>query len=135
MTKELKKIVLFDGVCNFCNSSVNFIIENDKKDVFRFSSLQSVFGQKYLSKFNLPAYYFSTLILIEDERFYVRSSAALRIAKHLSLPYNLLYIFIFVPPFIRNIFYDLISRNRYKWFGKKDQCRIPNAEERAKFIE
>jgi len=131
----VKKVVLFDGVCNFCNSSVNMIIDNDKKDVFRFSSLQSDYGQKCLFKFNLPTDKFSTLILIDGEKFFTRSSAALRIARNLSMPYNLLYLFIIVPPFIRNIFYDIISRNRYKWFGKKESCRIPTAEERTKFIE
>jgi predicted DCC family thiol-disulfide oxidoreductase YuxK len=135
MTEEADKTILFDGVCNFCNSSVNFIINKDRRDVFRFASLQSDFGQKCLKDFNLHTDIFSTLILVSGEEHYTHSSAALRIAKELSFPYNLSFAFIIVPPFIRNIFYDIISRNRYKWFGKKEVCRIPTAEERAKFIE
>jgi len=128
-------VILFDGVCNFCNSSVNFIIDNDKNNKFKFASLQSVFGQKILEKFNLPVNSFSTLILTDGKTYYTRSSAALRIAKHLRFPYNLFYTFIIVPPFIRNLFYDIIARNRYKWFGKRDSCRLPSLEERDKFIE
>lgn len=135
MTKEAKKIILFDGVCNFCNSSVNFIIDNDKNDVFRFASLQSESGQKYLKEFNLPLDKFSTIVLIDNEKYFIRTTAALLIAKNLKLPYNLLYIFIIVPPLIRNIFYDIIAHYRYRWFGKKDVCRIPTEEERSKFIE
>ncbi|MFZ4589860.1 MAG: thiol-disulfide oxidoreductase DCC family protein [Ignavibacteria bacterium] len=135
MTVTKSKIILFDGVCNFCNSSVNFIIDKDKHDVFRFASLQSDFGQKCLNDFNLPTDSFSTLILVSNGKYYKRSAAALRIAKELSSPYNLSFSFILIPPFIRNLFYDIIARNRYKWFGKKEVCRIPSAEERAKFIE
>ena len=135
MTVEEGKIVLFDGVCNFCNSSVNFIIDKDKSDVFRFASLQSDFGQKRLKEFNLPTDSFSTLILLSNGKCFTRSTAALRIAKELSFPYNLSFAFIVIPPFIRNFFYDIVSRNRYRWFGKKDACRIPSPEERAKFIE
>ena len=135
MTVEEGKIVLFDGVCNFCNSSVNFIIDKDKSDVFRFASLQSDFGQMRLKEFKLPTDSFSTLILVSNGKCFTRSSAALRIAKELSFPYNLIFAFIVIPPFIRNFFYDIVSRNRYRWFGKKDACRIPSPEERAKFIE
>lgn len=128
-------VILFDGVCNFCNSSVNFIIDNDKNNTFKFASLQSVSGREILLKFNLPVDSFSTLILTDGNTYYTRSSAALRIAKHLRFPYNLFYTFIIVPPFIRNLFYDIIARNRYKWFGKRDTCRLPSQEERDKFIE
>ena len=128
-------VILFDGVCNFCNSSINFIIDNDKFNVFKFASLQSEYGQKILNKFNLPVDSFSTLILTDEITYYTRSGAALRIAKHLKFPHNLYYIFIVVPPFIRNFFYDIIARNRYKWFGKKEACRIPSPDERDKFIE
>jgi predicted DCC family thiol-disulfide oxidoreductase YuxK len=135
MTGIGRKVILFDGVCNFCNSSVNFIIDKDKHNVFRFASLQSDFGKKSLKDFNLPVDKLSTLILISDNRYFTKTTAALKIAKDLSFPYSLSYVFIIVPPFIRNVFYDLFARNRYKWFGKKDACRIPSASERAKFIE
>ena len=128
-------VILFDGVCNFCNSSVNFIIDNDINNTFKFASLQSEYGRKLLKKFNLPVDSFSTLILTDGNSFYTRSTAALLISKHLKFPHNLYYVFIIVPPFIRNLFYDIIARNRYKWFGKKDACRIPKPEERNKFIE
>ena len=135
MTGINAKIILFDGVCGFCNSSVNFIIDRDKRNVFRFAPLQSDYGQKRLKDFNLPADKLSTLILISDNAFYTKTTAALKIAKELSFPYNLSFVFIIVPPFIRNVLYDIIARNRYKWFGKKDACRIPNEVERSKFIE
>ena len=128
-------VILFDGVCNFCNSSVNFIIDNDINNTFKFASLQSEYGRKLLKKFNLPVDSFSTLILTDGNSFYTRSTAALLISKHLKFPHNLYYVFIIVPPFIRNLFYDIVARNRYKWFGKKDACRIPKPEERNKFIE
>lgn len=128
-------VILFDGVCNFCNSSVNFIIDNDKNNTFKFASLQSEYGRKLLEKFNLPIDSFSTLILTDGNSFYTRSTAALLISKHLKFPHNLYYVFIIVPPFIRNLFYNIVARNRYKWFGKKDACRIPTPEERNKFIE
>lgn len=136
---DLKKvkneyIILFDGICNFCNSSVNFIIDKDNKHMFKFSSLQSLFGKETLRKFNLPVETFSSLILTDGNAYYTHSSAALRIARHLSFPYNLLYILIIVPPFIRNYLYDIVARNRYKWFGKRDSCRLPSNEERDKFI-
>lgn len=127
-------VILFDGVCNFCNSSVNFIIDNDKNDLFRFASLQSEYGQNILRKFNLPVDSFSTIILTDGNNYHTRSGAALRISKHLKFPHNLYYVFILVPSFIRNFFYDIIARNRYRLFGKKDACRIPTPEERNKFL-
>jgi predicted DCC family thiol-disulfide oxidoreductase YuxK len=127
-------LILFDGVCNFCNSSVNFIIKRDKKNIFRFSSLQSETGQKCLSEYNFSHTEFDTIILIEKGELYNRSAAALRIAKSISGIWKLFYIFIIIPRPIRNYFYDLLSRNRYKWFGKRDACRIPSESEKEKFL-
>jgi len=127
-------LILFDGVCNFCNSSVNFIIRRDKKNIFRFASLQSETGQKCLSEYNFYNTEFDTIILIEKGELYTRSATALRIAKSISGIWKLFYIFIIVPRPIRNYLYDLLSRNRYKWFGKKDACRIPSESEKKKFI-
>lgn len=127
-------LILFDGVCNFCNSSVNFIIRRDKKNIFRFASLQSETGQKCLSEYNFSHTEFDTIILIEKGELYTRSTAALRIAKSISGIWKLFYIFIIVPRPIRNYLYDLLSRNRYKWFGKRDACRIPSESEKKKFI-
>jgi predicted DCC family thiol-disulfide oxidoreductase YuxK len=128
-------IILFDGICNFCNSSVNFIIKRDKGNHFKFASLQSEIGQKFLTEYDFSHTEFDTIILIEKGELYTRSTAALRIAKSLSGIWKLFYIFIIVPPPVRNYFYDLLSRNRYKWFGKRDSCRIPTDMEKSKFIE
>ncbi|HEY5124496.1 MAG TPA: DCC1-like thiol-disulfide oxidoreductase family protein [Ignavibacteria bacterium] len=127
-------LILFDGVCNFCNSSVNFIIRRDKKNIFRFASLQSETGQKCLSEFNFSQTEFDTIILIEKGELYTRSTAALRIAKSIRGIWKLFYIFIIIPRPIRNYFYDLLSRNRYKWFGKRYACRIPSEEEKNRFL-
>jgi predicted DCC family thiol-disulfide oxidoreductase YuxK len=128
-------VVLFDGVCNFCNSSVNLIIDKDKSNKFRFAALQSDAGIKLQKKFGLNPDDLKTFILVEDDKYYTKTTAALRIAKDLKFPWNLSYIFIIIPPFIRNIAYNIIARYRYKWFGKREECRIPSPEERAKFLQ
>ncbi len=127
-------IILFDGVCNLCNSSVQFVINHDRKDKFRFASIQSEIGESLLKKFNINRSITDSLILIENNRAYTQSTAALRIAKELNGLHPLLYLFIIVPPFIRNAVYDLIAKNRYKWFGKREECMIPTDELRRKFI-
>jgi predicted DCC family thiol-disulfide oxidoreductase YuxK len=96
--------------------------------------LQSEYGQEILKTFNLPVDSYSTIVLTDGNNYYTRSGAALRIVRNLRLPIKLCYAFIVVPPFIRNFLYDIISRNRYKLFGKKDSCRIPTPEERNKFL-
>src|SRR5262245_39141298 len=118
-------IVLFDGVCNLCNRSVQFIIKHDKKNRFVFGSLQGTTGQSYLRQFQLPADTFNSFILVENGKAYTRSTAALRMLKHLGGAWPLLYAFIIVPPFIRNAIYNLIAKNRYRWFGRTDECWIP----------
>jgi predicted DCC family thiol-disulfide oxidoreductase YuxK len=127
-------IILFDGVCNFCNSSVNMIMARDKKDVFKFAALQSEPGIALQKKFNLDPDDLESFILVEGDKYYKKTTAALRVARKLGFPYSIVYVFIIVPPFIRNIFYDIIAKYRYKWFGKKEACRIPTPEERAKFL-
>lgn len=129
-----QKIVFFDGVCNFCNASVNFIIEHDKKNIFKFCSIQSDKAKELL---NLPEIYFSspdTFILLDENKTYKQSTAALKVAKHLSFPWQLFYVFILIPPFIRNFFYILFARHRYKLFGKSNTCRIPTPSEKQKFL-
>lgn len=128
-------IILFDGICNFCNSSVNFIIDRDYKNRFRFAPLQSGSGKELLEKFNLDADNLKTIILIEDGRYFTKTTAVLRIAKKLRGFWKFFYVFIIIPPFIRNIFYNIIARYRYRWFGKKETCRIPTSEEKTKFLE
>jgi len=132
---ENKKIVLFDGVCNLCSNSVQFILKRDKKNQFVFGSLQGTTGQEYLRKFNLPANTFNSFMLVEDDRLYTRSAAALRMLKHLGGGWSLMYAFIIVPQFIRNAIYNLVAKNRYKWFGKKDACWIPTPALKEKFLD
>ena len=132
-TKNL--IVLFDGVCNLCSSSVQFIIKNDKKKQFRFASLQSEFGQKVMEQFGLPTNELNSFILLENEKIYTKSAGALRVAKRLNGLWVLLYGFIIVPPFIRNAVYSFVANNRYKWFGKKEACWLPTPELRKLFLD
>jgi predicted DCC family thiol-disulfide oxidoreductase YuxK len=132
---ENKSIVLFDGVCNLCNDAVNFIIKHDKRNRFLFASLQSVEAQKLIQQAKKPMKELNSIVLIQHHTFYYKSSAALHIAKKLNGLYPLLYVFIIVPPFIRNLVYDWIARNRYKWFGKKETCMIPTKELQDKFLK
>lgn len=127
-------VIIFDGVCNFCNASVNFIMDRDREGYFKFTANQSEAGQKILGDMGMPTQEVGTLYLFEEGKLYSQSTGALRIARKLSFPWNLAYIFIIVPPFIRNAVYNLIARNRYKWFGKRDACRLPSPEEAARFI-
>ncbi|HMH24885.1 MAG TPA: thiol-disulfide oxidoreductase DCC family protein [Puia sp.] len=128
-------VVLFDGVCNLCNRSVQFIIRRDPQARFHFASLQSAVGQGLLEKFHLPDHHLSSFVLIEGERIFTRSSAALRVLKHLGGGWKLLYAFWIVPPFIRNGVYDWIARNRYRWFGRQDACWIPTPELKERFLD
>ena len=129
-----KSLILFDGVCNLCDSSVQFILLRDKKDRFRFASLQSDYGQNILKQHNLPTEKFNSLALIENGKLYQRSTGALRIARRLKGAWPMLFAFIIVPPFIRNFVYDFIARNRYRWFGKKEFCMMPRPEWKQKFL-
>jgi len=130
-----KKVVLFDGVCNLCNESVQFIIKNDKKNTFQFSSLQSEFGQKILTKNQLNTNDFDSILLLDQEKIFDKSDAALRIAKELDFPIRLLSVLLIIPKPIRDYYYSIIAKNRYKWFGKKESCWIPTAELKNKFID
>lgn len=134
MKENENPIILFDGVCNLCNSSVQFVIRKDKKKQFRFASLQSDAGEKLLSVYHLNRNGYDSFVLIDKGNAYVRSTAALKVAQKLSGAWKLLYIFIIVPAFIRNAIYNLIAQNRYKWFGKKDSCMIPSPELHSRFL-
>ena len=129
-----KPIVLFDGVCNLCNSAVQFIIRHDKKKTFLFASLQSEMGQQLLAQYNFPLDELNSFILVENNKAYTRSSGALRVIKKLKGLWPLLYGFIIVPKFIRDGVYNWVGRNRYKWFGKQDACMIPTPELKARFL-
>ena len=127
-------VVLFDGVCNFCNSSINFIIEHDKKNYFKFAPLQSEIAQKLLKENNLDSPDIDSVILIEDGTVFTHSTAALKIARGLGGIWSVGYVFIVIPKFIRDFFYKLFAKNRYRLFGKKDACMMPTPEIRAKFL-
>lgn len=128
------KVILFDGVCNLCNGAVTYIIKRDPKDRFRFAALQSDIGNALVSQHAIDTSKVDSIILIDNDKVYVKSSAALRIARFMKGGYPLLYGFMIVPNFIRNWVYDLIARNRYKWYGKKESCMIPTPELKAKFL-
>jgi len=128
------KIILFDGICNLCNTAVNLVINIDKKDLFRFAALQSDIGQTLISKYNIDRSNTDSIILIENKKAYIKSTAALRIAKNLPGAYPLLYCFIIIPSFIRNWVYDYIAKNRYRWYGKKESCMIPTPKLQKKFL-
>lgn len=130
-----KKLILFDGVCNLCNSSVQYIINHDKHDIFLFAPLQGETGQKIISYFNIDTSKTDSIILYSEEKgIDYKSTAALKIATKIGFPQNLLSAFLIVPAFIRNWVYDFIARNRYKWYGKKDECMIPTPDLKSKFL-
>lgn len=132
---ESHPVVLFDGVCNLCNRSVQFIIRRDKKDQFRFAALQGKTGQAILARHGLPADSFNSFILAEGDKIYTRSTGALRMLKKLGGGWSILYGFIIVPRFIRDWVYDQVARNRYRWFGRQESCMIPTPDLRKKFLD
>ena len=131
-----KKIILFDGVCNLCNSAVQFVIKHDKKDTFRFVALQSVLGQEILAYIGIDAENIDSIVLYEPGiAYYYKSDAALQIARNLDGIFSFGTIFKIIPTGIRNYLYDYIARNRYQWYGKKESCMIPTPELKIKFLE
>lgn len=132
--KQLNHIVLFDGVCNLCNGSVQFLIKHDKNANLKYASLQSEIGKELCNEFGVDAVILNSIIFISEGKAYNESSAVLRITKFLDFPYNVLRIFVIVPKFIRNPIYRWIARNRYKWFGKEEKCMLPSESISARFI-
>ncbi|MFY0631134.1 MAG: DUF393 domain-containing protein [Flavobacteriaceae bacterium] len=132
-----KKIILFDGICNLCNDSVIKVIKKDSKNVFLFAALQSNTGKQITKYLKINPSKIDSIILFEPEtgNYYIKSSAALRIMKEFSGIWKLMQIFTLLPNRFNNIFYDLVARNRYKWFGKKESCMIPTPELKAKFLD
>ncbi len=131
---QSKSIIFFDGVCNLCNSSIDFIIQRDKNNRFLVGALQDDFSRKILSKYSVKPDYLDSLVLLENDQIFYRSTAALKIARHLSGLWPLFYGFIILPSWLRDPIYDWIGKNRYRWFGKKNTCRIPTPEEAARFL-
>ena len=130
-----KKIILFDGVCNLCDSTVQFIIRHDKKDVFRFVALQSDLGQEIAKYLGIDISKTDSIILYEPGRaYYYKAEAAINIAKGLGSVYSLMGLFSVLPKSLSNAVYDYVAKNRYKWYGKKSECMIPTPEMKAKFL-
>ncbi|MEO7044738.1 MAG: thiol-disulfide oxidoreductase DCC family protein [Ferruginibacter sp.] len=128
-------IILFDGICNLCNGAVQYVIKHDSEAVFQFASLQSEAGQNLLQQYSLPQNNFNSFVLIDADKAYTKSTAALKVAKRLKGGVKLLYGFIIVPAFIRNGVYNIIANNRYKWFGKKNECMIPTPSLQSRFLK
>ena len=129
-----ERIILFDGVCNLCNGSVQFVIAKDKNKQFSFASLQSSFGQNVLRQYGLPTNAFHSFLLLEDGTIYTKSTAALRVVRSFGGAWSLLYVLNVVPYPIRDFFYNIIARNRYKWFGKQESCWLPSPELKVRFL-
>jgi len=129
-----KPVILFDGVCNLCNSSVQFILKRDTEKKFLFASLQSVYGQKLLQQFSLPVDNFNSFILYQDGKIFSKSTGALKMFSQLG-GWKWVKIFWIVPKFIRDAVYNLVANNRYKWFGKKEACWVPTPDLKTRFLE
>ncbi len=133
---NFNNVILYDGFCNLCNSTANFVKKKDQKKKFRFESLHSEFAKVFFENVlqkppgneltsEISKNYFETIVLINGDQIFLKSKAILKIAQALGFPYSLIYIFILVPSPVRDFIYDVISRNRYKWFGKSNQCSLP----------
>ncbi len=128
-------IVLFDGVCNFCNGIINFLISQDKKNVLRFAAMQSEAGKKILTQYGFEPGYTKSFVFIINGKAYKKSTAALKLYNQLPWYWKWIQIFWIVPTFIRDGVYEYISENRYKWFGKKSQCMLPSPGIKSRFLE
>lgn len=126
-------VVFFDGVCNLCSGSVQWVIRHDPGAIFKFTSLQGEYAKKMITDEKLKKV--DSVILLENGRFYSRSTAILRIARRLGFPASILYVLIIVPAFIRNWVYDFIARHRYKWYGKMEACWLPTPDLKKRFID
>ena len=130
-----KSVLLFDGVCNLCNSSVQFVLKRDKRKYFKFAALQSDVGQELLKQFDLPTNDFTSFVLIEGDKIYLKSTAALQVAKRLGGGWSFLFLFIIIPSPIRDFLYNLIAKNRYKMFGKRESCMLPTPDFKERFLD
>jgi predicted DCC family thiol-disulfide oxidoreductase YuxK len=126
--------ILFDGVCNFCNGAVNFVIKRDKQSIIKFAALQSTAGMQLLQQYNLPITDMKSFVFVENGVAYTQSTAALKVCKYLGAGWPICKVFFIVPKFIRDGLYNWIAKNRYKWFGQKDTCMIPSPEVRTRFL-
>ena len=129
-----ESILLFDGHCSLCNAAVDFVLKRDAKKKLLLASIQGSAGQKILKKYQLPPSYLDTLVLVEQGKVYLGSTAALRVARLLGGGWPLFYLLIIVPKGIRDRIYQWIGTHRYQWFGQKSSCRMPTASEKSRFL-
>ena len=129
-----RPIVIFDGVCNFCNASVNFVLKHDRGGRFLFASNQSEAGSTLLQQFGIDPGSVQSVYLVEGDRIWSKSAAAAKVAGRLAFPWNLIAVSAIVPKFLTDRVYDLIARNRYRWFGQSETCRLPTEAERGRFL-
>ncbi len=129
-----ERVIVFDGVCNWCNAWINFTIDHDPQGKFKLGTLQSEQAEQILQALQLSTEDFETFLLLERTHVFTKSTAVLRIARHLSGLWPLLYLFIVVPRPLRDAIYDIVARNRYKLMGKAETCRVPTPDERARFV-
>ena len=130
----MQSIIIFDGVCNFCNKSINFIIKRDPDSNFLFTPMQSDYGKELVNKYKINTNKKDTIILIKNEKYFLRSNAVFEIIKNLSGYWYLFGVFKKIPLPVRDYFYNLIAKNRYKFFGKKDSCMVPTNEIKKRFL-
>lgn len=128
-------MLLFDGVCNLCNDSVQWVLKRDRKGIFKFAALQSETGQRLLQQLGFSQENFDTVVLVDGEKVFTRSDAPLEIARRLGGFWSLFSIFRIIPRFIRDAVYDWIARNRYRWFGRKEECMLPRPEWKSRFLD
>ena len=131
--EDTRPVVLFDGVCNLCNSFVNFVMDRDG-GTFRFASIQSDAGGELMREVGLSPEDLETFVVVDGEDVYTKSTAGLFVLRRLGLPYSLFYPFVVVPSFLRDPFYDFVASHRYSWFGKRDKCRVPDEETKNRFL-
>ncbi|MCM3717610.1 thiol-disulfide oxidoreductase DCC family protein [Fictibacillus phosphorivorans] len=135
LVKGYPAVLLFDGVCNLCNSSVQFILKNEKKPDLAFAAIQSEAGKKLLAHYKMDPNETNSVILIANNHVYTESDAVLKVTHHLKFPYSLGKVLFVIPKAIRNFFYKKVALNRYKWFGKRESCMIPTPERKKRFLE
>ncbi|WP_143310827.1 thiol-disulfide oxidoreductase DCC family protein [Chitinophaga vietnamensis] len=128
-------IILFDGVCNFCNSSVNFVIRHDRRSYFRFAPLQSDIASALSVQYHFPLETMASFVLVENAQAYTKSTAALKVCRHLPFPWRLAYVFMAIPRPLRDGLYSWIARNRYRWFGRQEACMMPTPDVRSRFLQ
>lgn len=129
-----ERVIVFDGVCNFCNAFVNFVLERDSSGLFKFGTLQSPQAQQILRHLQLSTEDYETFLLLDGGKLFTKSTAAIRILGLLGMPWSLVGVFRIVPRPIRDLVYDFVARHRYQWMGKAESCRVPTEEERKRFV-